>query len=61
MLRDTTFTFQSDDRCRFELMNTRLAKFTIGQVVRHRVYPQATLLFEAFDEGQYRLRHGIGH
>ncbi len=125
---DTTFTFQSDDRCRIELMNTRLAKFTIGQVVRHRVYPfrgvifdvdpmfantedywlsipehirphkdqpfyhllaendesayvayvseqnllpdetgepvghpQATLLFEAFDEGQYRLRHGIGH
>ena len=109
-------------------MDTRLAKFTIGQVVRHRVYPfrgvifdvdpmfantedywlsipehirphkdqpfyhllaendesayvayvseqnllpdetgepvvhpQATLLFEAFDEGQYRLRHGIGH
>lgn len=128
MLCDTTFTFQSDDRCRNELMNTRLAKFTIGQVVRHRVYPfrgvifdvdpmfantedywlsipehirphkdqpfyhllaendesayvayvseqnllpdetgepvghpQATLLFEAFDEGQYRLRHGIGH
>ena len=109
-------------------MSTRLAKFTIGQVVRHRVYPfrgvifdvdpsfsnteeywlsipehirphkdqpfyhllaendesayvayvseqnllpddsgqpvghpQAALIFEAFDEGQYRLRHGIGH
>ena len=29
-----------------------------GQPVGH---PQATLIFEAFDEGQYRLRHGIGH
>ena len=29
-----------------------------GQPVGH---PQASLIFEAFDEGQYRLRHGIGH
>ena len=109
-------------------MSTRLAKFTIGQVVRHRVYPfrgvifdvdaefanteewyqaipeqmrprrdqpfyhllaenpqsyyvayvseqnleldetgqpvghpQASLIFDAFKEGQYRLRPGIGH
>jgi heat shock protein HspQ len=109
-------------------MTMRLAKFTIGQVVRHRVYPfrgvifdvdpsfqnteeywlsipehirphknqpfyhllaenddssyvayvseqnlvpddtgqpvghpQASLIFDSFNEGQYRLRHGIGH
>ena len=109
-------------------MSTRLAKFTIGQVVRHRVYPfrgvifdvdpmfsnteeywlsipehirphkdqpfyhllaenddsayvayvseqnlevdetgqpvghpQATLIFDTFNEGQYKLRAGIGH
>jgi heat shock protein HspQ len=109
-------------------MSTRLAKFTIGQVVRHRVYPfrgvifdvdpvfanteeywlsipehirphkdqpfyhllaenddsayvayvseqnleldetgqpvghpQASLIFDGFDEGQYHLRPGIGH
>ncbi|WP_337187278.1 heat shock protein HspQ [Phenylobacterium sp.] len=109
-------------------MSTRLAKFTIGQVVRHRVYPfrgvifdvdpifsnteeywlsipehirphkdqpfyhllaendeaayvayvseqnlevdetgqpvghpQASLIFDAFDEGHYKLRPGIGH
>ena len=29
-----------------------------GQPVGH---PQAALIFEAFNEGQYRLRHGIGH
>ena len=29
-----------------------------GQPVGH---PQAALIFEAFKEGQYRLRHGIGH
>lgn len=29
-----------------------------GQPVGH---PQASLIFEGFDEGQYRLRHGIGH
>ena len=29
-----------------------------GQPVGH---PQAALIFEGFDEGQYRLRHGIGH
>lgn len=29
-----------------------------GQPVGH---PQASLIFDAFDEGQYRLRHGIGH
>src|SRR4030095_14777169 len=113
---------------RFAVMSTRLAKFTIGQVVRHRVYPfrgvifdvdpvfstteengraipehirphkdqpfchllaendesayvayvseqnlepddtgqpvghpQASLIFEAFREGHYTLRPGIGH
>ena len=29
-----------------------------GQPVGH---PQAALIFEAFNEGQYRLCHGIGH
>ena len=29
-----------------------------GQPVGH---PQATLIFDAFDEGKYHLRHGIGH
>jgi heat shock protein HspQ len=29
-----------------------------GQPVGH---PQASLIFETFDEGQYRLRSGIGH
>ena len=42
-------------------MSTRLAKFTIGQVVRHRVYPFRGVIFDAFKEGQYHLRPGIGH
>ena len=46
MLFDITFTFQSGDWCRFELMNTRHAKFTIGQVVRHRVYPFRGVIFD---------------
>ena len=29
-----------------------------GQPVGH---PQATLIFDSFDHGQYHLRHGIGH
>ena len=29
-----------------------------GQPVGH---PQATLIFDSFNEGHYRLRHGIGH
>ena len=29
-----------------------------GQPVGH---PQASLIFDSFNEGQYRLRHGIGH
>ncbi|ACG77824.1 conserved hypothetical protein [Phenylobacterium zucineum HLK1] len=31
---------------RFEFMGTRLAKFTIGQVVRHRVYPFRGVIFD---------------
>ena len=31
-------------------MNTRLAKFTIGQVVRHRVYPFRGVIFDVDPE-----------
>ena len=31
---------------RFETMNTRLAKYAIGQVVRHRIYPFRGVIFD---------------
>ena len=45
------FIFQSAALCKFhDAMNTRLAKFTLGQVVRHRVFPFRGVIFDVDPE-----------
>ena len=40
------FIFESDALCIFRDMDARLAKFTLGQVVRHRVFAFRGVIFD---------------